>query len=474
MMMRRFSGSLFHATVLACALARMGDVRAAEWEIIPSIGAGVIVTDNILLAPEGGERSETITEVVPGIEVNVTGRRLNLNLNYRLDILRYERFPERDITYHLLDGNLSASVVPDLVSVDATGTRSQVSFFTDESTPANRFSIADNRSEVVSYATSAQVTPRFGSFARALARATYGKLDYLDPEIEDSNLDNRRLRAELQSGPDFRTVGWLLGYTRTDFDVEAGGTDVYERTSISLAYHVTSRFDLTGEYGEERSNRTTIPSSRLWNVGINWRPTTRTTLAASVGEGIFGHTARLDLRHRTRYGTLDAEYFEEVTDASSILFEQRRIFPEVDPNNPNVPDFIDIIVGVPINETFLRKIGSAGFTATYRRLSYGVQISHERREFLTSNEVSEVLGGRLFGQWRLSARSGIDAFVYDQKFSFPGDREDIVRRLSVSLFHDLGRHLTMRLSVYRYDVDSTVSALSYVQRNAEANLLYTF
>lgn len=469
-MMGRFSGSLFLATVLVW----MGDARAAQWEVIPSIGAGVIVTDNIMLAPEGSERSETITEVVPGIIVNVTGRRLNLDLNYRLDILRYRQLPERDITYHLLDSNLSAGIVPDLLSVDATATRSQVSFFTDESTPANRFSITDNRSEVVAYAAGAQATPRIGTFASALARATYGKMDYLDPDIEDDDLDNRRLRAELQSGPDFRSVGWLLGYTRTDFDLETGDTDIYERTSISLAYHVTSRFDLTGEYGEERSNKTTIPSSRLWNVGVNWRPTTRTVLAAAVGEGIFGRTGRLDLRHETRYGLLTAEYFEEVTDASSILLEQRRIFPEVDPNNPNVPDFIDIIVGVPITETFLRKTATVGFTASHRRLSYGVQLSHERREFLTTNEVSEVLGGRLFGQWRLSARSGIDAFVYDQKFSFPGGREDIVRRTSLSLYRDLGRHLTARLSAYRYDVDSTEPGLGYVQNNAEANLLYTF
>src|SRR5436190_20232412 len=64
---------------------------AATWEIVPTVRVSETYTDNVSLTPDAAKQADWVTQLVPGISLTATGRRLRLNASYTPQLIYYAR-----------------------------------------------------------------------------------------------------------------------------------------------------------------------------------------------------------------------------------------------------------------------------------------------------------------------------------------------------------------------------------------------
>src|SRR3954467_14135034 len=64
---------------------------AATWDIVPTFRVSETYTDNVSLRPDAGKQADWVTQLVPGISLSATGRRLRLNASYTPQLTYYAR-----------------------------------------------------------------------------------------------------------------------------------------------------------------------------------------------------------------------------------------------------------------------------------------------------------------------------------------------------------------------------------------------
>ena len=74
---------------MLAAMLSMSPLYAADWTVVPSIGASEMYSDNIFLSPAPYQLSDFVTTITPGIAVTGTGERLKASLNYSLQDINY-------------------------------------------------------------------------------------------------------------------------------------------------------------------------------------------------------------------------------------------------------------------------------------------------------------------------------------------------------------------------------------------------
>ncbi len=74
----------FRWTATSAMLLAFLHAHADSWTLTPSLTLSETITDNVRLAPTGSENSDLITTVIPGISIVRESKRLDLDLNYKL------------------------------------------------------------------------------------------------------------------------------------------------------------------------------------------------------------------------------------------------------------------------------------------------------------------------------------------------------------------------------------------------------
>src|ERR1700690_778158 len=85
-------------------------LQAADWKIVPSVGAQVELTDNVNQAPDADKNSAIILTVTPGVSVTLLGSRdLKFAANYSVSgVERYSDGGNSSDLNHSLAANAKA------------------------------------------------------------------------------------------------------------------------------------------------------------------------------------------------------------------------------------------------------------------------------------------------------------------------------------------------------------------------------
>jgi len=107
--------------------------------------------------------------------------------------------------------------------------------------------------------------------------------------------------VKLANAEAFRSLGWTAQVSRQRVDFSSGRPTESDQLNLGLTYTLTPQLNLFADAGRESSNYTSAgkQSFSTSTFGLNWRPSERTTLAASRGNRSFGSNHSISVEHRT-------------------------------------------------------------------------------------------------------------------------------------------------------------------------------
>ncbi|MGN6701621.1 MAG: TIGR03016 family PEP-CTERM system-associated outer membrane protein [Burkholderiaceae bacterium] len=305
------------AVAVALLLAPLQPSRAAEWRVAPTVKVEEIYTDNVALAPGGQEKSDFITGITPGVSVVGKGRNLQFQADYAYQRLHYAREDRSDAGFQNLNALATLGVDDRSLAVDAAAGISQQTASILGPQVNENYSLTNNRTTV----RTASISPYFqralpGSVAIA-ARYRHS-LAYTDSAtLRTSRSDD--LSLSLNSDRSFsRKLEWGLGYTKERSVLDRAAPTNSSTETLNLRYFLTPQFYATGSGGYDRYDYAPLPGvssphGAFYTAGFGWRPSERSSLAASAGRKFYGSTYSLDAATRTRHADWKLSYQESVT-----------------------------------------------------------------------------------------------------------------------------------------------------------------
>ncbi len=273
--------------------------HADPWTRTPSLTLIETFTDNVRLEPSGSENSDLITTVTPGISIVRESRRLDLDVNYRLQGIAYKNNSSENQFVNLLDAKGTGELLEDRLFLDASVTSSEQNVTNSGPVALDNTSITDDRANVVTYRVSPYWQERIGNLMDAELRYERNAIE--SSRTFDSTADI--FSFDLSSGPRFSRVLWGLHFENEEIDNKGVGSTRFRNVTAETMYLITDKlaFKAVGGYDDnEFANTTGNTSGLLWRVGGVWNPSRRTSLEATFGERFFGTDIFVDASHRTR------------------------------------------------------------------------------------------------------------------------------------------------------------------------------
>ena len=298
------------AALLAAPQAQAG------WTFAPTLQVRETWSDNVLLESEANAKSSFIHEVTPGFRLSHRGPRLVLNSTYQLNYYNIQNDDVRNTnrSSRLLRADGKASVVEQLLYVDATASIQQraVSPFAQEVEGGGY--ITSNRQEVKAWRISPYLVHRFGASAT-------GELRYVRDSVDAGlsglgNTDGDTLSLNLNSGSNFRTLGWGFAASSQKIQDEVRNDSEIKTANLNLRWRAGRTLTLLANAGYDDYDYDSLGganSGRAWSTGFQWTPSSRSNVQATVGRRYFGPSRTLSAQHRSRRTVWSINYSDTVS-----------------------------------------------------------------------------------------------------------------------------------------------------------------
>ncbi|MGH8615789.1 MAG: TIGR03016 family PEP-CTERM system-associated outer membrane protein [Gammaproteobacteria bacterium] len=464
----------------------------AQWTIQPLLEIAETYSDNIELAPSGLEEGDFVTEINPGLVVRGAGRRLTLDLGYRLQNLLFASNSDSNSTNHQLFANAAAELLREHLFLDARASVGQENFNNLGSRQSDNLSLADDRGDVITYSVSPYWQQRFRDLAEAQVRFTYDDVSGDNDNVSGSSL---AVNASVTSGTRFGRWGWGLRYDRRDVSDEVQGVSgssvgnsggpSFETFDGEVSYRLTRRLGIFAAGGFENNDFASVDQDTdgvTWRIGANWRPSRNTELEAFYGDRFFGSTWGMDLTYRSRRTTWSASYREEVEQTRNLLLD-RALFaladtPQEAITNPvDEEDLVQISGNLPTfsNEVFIDKTFTGGVDIDLRRTTLSLRGFNTTREFLQSGAEEDQFGTLMTLDRRLSrATTALASIEWDRIDFQQFERRDDTVNFRMGILHQFGSHMSGFIDYRFLDRSSSDQGSEFTENRIMGRLLVTF
>lgn len=501
----------------------------------PYIEASQIVSAE--LSP--GDDVVTFTQVAVGVDVNLEGRNSAAAVS-----LRYERnigYGDDDVDVNTLSGVARGTlgVVPGTLSLEAGGLAARSRIDAGGGTTVNPLVRENNESRIYSAYAGPSLQTRVGDVGvQGVARVGYNRFEadnaFVTPQgqpvdlFDDSVTYLGQLRAGTRAG-EVLPVGLAVtagGFQEDISNLDQRVRDLYVRGDVTVP--VTQDLALVGGVGYENveiSSRDALRDANgnpvigadgrfvtdtsgprqiafevdglLWDVGVLWRPSSRTSLQASVGR-------RYD--STTYYGTftyapsqrsnLAVAVYDGVSGFGGVLNNSlARLGTDFEAiRNPVTGDFGGLVGGTQ-GQALVGGVGSVrgaafrgrGVVASYQRefgrTSAAIGAGYDRRRFIAApgtvlapvnglvDESYYVIGGvtRQLGQ-----NSAIATNAYVNWFKGAGNNDVTAIGGSAAYNQSITQRLEGRAAIGVDYVDSQFTAQDFAIATALVGLRYNF
>jgi uncharacterized protein (PEP-CTERM system associated) len=268
--------------------------------VTPRVTVAETITDNVSLS-SANPQSEQITEITPGIRINIAGTRLKTYFDLGLSQVIYAQGTSANRTevQNALNTFGTFEAVDNWAFVDFMGTisRQSVSAFGTQS--ADNTSVNANQAEVSNYRISPYVRGRLGYMADYEAR--YSRSITRSDAATASDVDTADVSAQLSGNSSFRNLGWSADASRQTVSYSAGRTTEADRLNLGLTYTLTPQLNVFASGGRETNNYVTLDkeSTATNTIGLNWSPSETTKLLVSRSKRQFGEAHNLSFEHRS-------------------------------------------------------------------------------------------------------------------------------------------------------------------------------
>ncbi len=467
-------------TGCACVLLAAAG-HAADWKFDAGVTARETYTDNVRLSATARE-SDLITEINPFVTVRHEGARLKVDARYTMNNVFYLLGNADDRVNHQLGASLRSELIEDRFFFDATASYSQQLLSAlGPLGVGNTATAAGNTTDVGVYTLTPYWKQRFGSFANAELRLSQSGTFFSSGALERSQ--QQRISAVLSSGADFKHP-WSLGYSYATTTYQTRGDATFENVYGTLGYAITPRLRVNGTLGYENNDYATNTGKRpvgaYWNLGVSWRPSSRTSLDAGFGDHYWGNSWNLAFRHKRVSSDWTLTYSEAVSTTTSQLGSLQ----------PNVVPPGGAVVGSgPLLNNAVSKNDSLRGSVSYRhgKSDYGLNVFMTRARSLDTQPL--LLPGpatvptnqvRTYGlgfdwNWRYSPliRTTLRLQATHNRFE-DLDRTDDYQLVEFGLTRRFNPHLSGEVRVRHQRRASDAANADYDESALIGGLTYTF
>ncbi|OGW63379.1 MAG: hypothetical protein A2V83_07975 [Nitrospirae bacterium RBG_16_64_22] len=412
------------AMVLA-ALVSAGIAGAQEAEVRPfTWGASLDVReeyhDNVRLAEEKTETSDTLTGITVGAHAEAKRLRLDAGARYEGEAVYYGKSENPDKYYHRWNGTATYALVRERFWAEAGAARSQVPRDTRE--PA----LFDNLVDTDTWWVGARYAQPLGSSMSFSAKYRYGGQQFEDVPSANNRFQDANAALTV-SVSRWASLSAFYGWDETDV---RDGVDITRRqTGMTLGVQVVPKTTISATYGynwietSEGFEREGPFFSLGLGVGESWEITKNTFLSFGYGRGYSDSAAEM------RYP------------------------------GPGGAIVYDTIAVEPV------QTDSANVTLTRRGEESTLSVSGiwSRTKYLETGRTVAGPGGRASLQWEITPRTSFNAGLdyritkYEEE-----DRTDRIATGSATLSYKLRRWLTAALYANRSQRDSSVAGEDYI------------
>ena len=379
-MLPRYTPCYLFVAALAGGVLGPGTAIAAELRWAPRISLQELYTDNA----EAGESSgDAITTLTPGFLVTARNRRMDLSMDYSLQN-NYYAVRERNRLFHLADINGRFTILRDLFTLDTSLKNSQQNISNNGLNGYDSLTLSEDTSNVLRYSIDPALHYKFGGIAEMDLKYSVSEI-----QTERDDSDNENYHFFLKNGSAFNRLLWDLNYTSDRQGYQSQETIVLDNVTGRFRYLLGRRWAwvTSGGYDSNTYSSTNNVNGPLWNVGMEWNPSIRTSVRLLYGKRYFGTDLNLQASHRTRRTMLSLTYSIEPETTRNILV-QHRVFRNTDPfGNSNlgpdatVPEHFSLGVPVQSNEVFIQKRLNLILGYTLRMHRFFVEFSDTDREY---------------------------------------------------------------------------------------------
>lgn len=304
------------ALPLALGALLLAPCAQAAWTFSPTLDLRETWTDNVSLQPEAQAHSTFVHQITPGFRLRHRGPRLVFNGMYEY---HYFAMPDKDIpgtdrNVRILRADSKASLVEELLYLDATAgiQRQSVSPFAQVN--ANNLVASANQTEVKTYRISPYLVHRFGVTATSELRYVRDSVDAGRSGL--GNTEGDTLSFRLNNGPIFKKLGWGLALSEQRIRDDVRNDSTIQNANLNLRYLLGRTVSMSGSIGYDNYDYQALGganSGKAWNVGLGWTPTGRTSVQASIGRRYYGPSRVLTALHRSRHTVWSINYDDAVS-----------------------------------------------------------------------------------------------------------------------------------------------------------------
>lgn len=290
------------AMVMLAGLAQAQDAAAVDgprpsvW-VEPRVSAGVTLSSNGNLSSTQ-PRSEQVLEFGPGVRAVMNTPRIQGFADYSLHGRLYTQDTSGDDLRHALRASATLNAWDNRAFVDVSGVvddRSISAFG-----PPSGATLADiNRTQTASFRVSPYLRGDLAGWANYELRYSLHTSDNDAANRSDVAVQDVSLR--LDSRRTAQLLGWTLDASSQEVEYSLGRRTQSNSFSGGLVFAPTSQLLLTLRAGVESNNIITLQreSYNTHGGGVEWRPSPRTRLLASVDKRYFGTGHNIAFEHRT-------------------------------------------------------------------------------------------------------------------------------------------------------------------------------
>ena len=392
--------------------------------IVPTLDASVTAING----GSGGDGTDLVTQIRPGVNIASYSGRVRGTLNYSLDAVNHSRSSQAASLQNSLNATLNAEAVPNWAYIDATAniSRRALSAYGTQ-LPDGSVQSNSNVNEVGTLSLAPYVKGQLGSWAVYEARLLASATNTRHSTVGDSSAKGLNLSLNSASGQSL--FGWGLQGSRLQSAFRAGRSTENDRVVASLRFQPDYDLNLTLRGGQEATDVASINKKTYnnWGLGATWTPSPRTAVNIDTDHRYFGQSFRVTADYRTALTSLR---FSSTRDASTssdqnavglpqtwyqrffVLFASREPDPvlrdllvleflrfnKIDPNALTTPGFVTssvtlqrrdeltfsyagkrttVSLGVSRGETsLLDTISSTPGDGTVRQMAYTLTASH--------------------------------------------------------------------------------------------------
>lgn len=306
--------------VASPALAQQQTVRFA-----PFVRITETLTDNAGLRNDREAKSDWITQISPGVSLEARGARVNGSLSMSLNSNHYGNNTSADSTFMALNGTGKLMAWENRLYVDLTGSVSRMASSLFDPRPADSVT-GINQTQVSVFTISPYFTTRFGSTGSVRLRYTMGISDAGSSAMSRNNTQTWSFDAS-----DPRMTGFLgWGFSFMDRTSDSSGTSrelKQQTTRLTGMAQAMPDLMLRLIAGAESNNyRATNQNSSIYGFGVDWTPTPRTRLSATVEDRFFGTGHTITADHRSSQMTYRISYGKDASSTSGSMLSALTLY----------------------------------------------------------------------------------------------------------------------------------------------------